>query len=159
MVAVGVLKVLDCSIFAGAAGMVHFELGSEPIVSTFHVLNSQGKDFRLRANDKIMILDCGGGIIDAACISIEPIDAENESSNNNGGFKYNLSELHHGDGIRAGGLDVDKAFVELLTKLLPNDIIEPIVTNQPAQWMRQKQKFVLATFSCPLCIGFVKEED
>eukprot|EP01083_Nonionella_stella_P274819 933089_1 len=34
---------------ASSAGMVHFELGSEPIVSTFHVLNSQGKDFRLRA--------------------------------------------------------------------------------------------------------------
>merc|ERR1712130_436494 len=122
---------------ARQAGMKHFELGSEPIVSTFHVLNAQGKDFRLRTNDKIMILDCGGGTIDAACIEIQSAS-------------FDLSELHHGDGIRCGGLDVDKEFVKILNELLPNDIIDPIKTSQPAQWMRQKQEFVLAKFSCPL---------
>eukprot|EP01083_Nonionella_stella_P172601 592889_1 len=122
---------------AREAGMKHFELGSEPIVSTFHVLNAQGKDFRLKPSDKIMILDCGGGTVDAAMLQIESAQGD-------------LSELHHGDGIRAGGLDVDKEFITLLSELLPNDIIDPIKTSQPAQWMRQKQEFVLAKFSCPL---------
>ena len=95
---------------AKKSGMKHFELGTEPIVSTFHVLNSQGKDFRLKAHDKIMILDCGGGTIDAACIEIES-------------SQYDLSELHHGDGIRAGGLDVDKKFIDLVHELLPDDVV------------------------------------
>ena len=95
---------------AKGAGMKHFELGSEPIVSTFHVMNAQGKDFRLRPHDKIMILDCGGGTIDAACIEIQST-------------QFDLSELHHGDGIRAGGLDVDNEFMKLLNELLPEDVV------------------------------------
>ena len=95
---------------ARKAGMARFELGSEPIVSTFYVLNTQGKDFRLRAHDKLMILDCGGGTIDAACIEIET-------------SSWDLSELHHGDGIRAGGLDVDKKFIDLIQNLLPEDVV------------------------------------
>eukprot|EP00484_Ammonia_sp_Unknown_P025435 CAMPEP_0197023852 /NCGR_PEP_ID=MMETSP1384-20130603/4488_1 /TAXON_ID=29189 /ORGANISM="Ammonia sp." /LENGTH=655 /DNA_ID=CAMNT_0042452133 /DNA_START=127 /DNA_END=2097 /DNA_ORIENTATION=- len=121
---------------ARKAGMEHFELGSEPIVSTFYVMNAQGKEFRLRKNDKIMILDCGGGTIDAACIEIQS-------------SSYDLSELHHGDGIRAGGLDVDRKFGELLAELLPTDIVSKVQTKQPAQWMRQRNEFVLAKFSVP----------
>ena len=120
---------------ARKAGMKHFELGSEPIVSTFHVLNSKGKDFSLKPHDKIMILDCGGGTIDAACIEVESKD-------------YDLSELHHGDGIRAGGLDVDQKFIDTLNQLLPKNIIDPIKTKQPPQWMRQKQEFIMSKFTC-----------
>eukprot|EP01084_Bolivina_argentea_P255730 430259_1 len=122
---------------ARKAGMTHFELGSEPIASTFHVLNCKGSQFKLRTNDKIMILDCGGGTIDVACITVES-------------DKFDLSELHHSDGIRAGGLDVDTQFEYLLSELLPKDVINTIKTCQPHQWIRQKQEFVLAKFSCPL---------
>ena len=79
---------------ARKAGMKHFELGSEPIVSVFYVINALKQDMKLQANDKLMILDCGGGTIEVACIEIQST-------------QFDLSELHHGDGIRAGGLDVD----------------------------------------------------
>eukprot|EP01083_Nonionella_stella_P311725 1112457_1 len=124
---------------AKQAGMKHFELGSEPIVSTFHVLNcQQSGDFRLRPHDKLCILDCGGGTIDAACIEIQSKE-------------YDLSELHHGDGIRCGGLDVDRKFTDLLHELLPKEeIVDVVKSKQPGQWMRQKQEFVLAKFQVPL---------
>ena len=86
------------------------ELASEPIVSTFHVLNAQGKDFKLKQNDNFLVLDCGGCTIDAACFTI--------TSQN-----MDLSEPHLGEGIRAGGLDVDEKFQELLCELLPKEII------------------------------------
>ncbi len=35
-----------------------------------------------------------------------------------------LKELHHGDGLRCGSLDVDKAFMELLPKLLGKELIK-----------------------------------
>ena len=86
-------------------------LGSEPVVSAFYVMNTdqKGGDFQIKPKDKIMILDCGGGTIDASCIEITS-------------KSHDLAELHHGDGIRAGGLDIDTKFMKLLKELLPQDI-------------------------------------
>ena len=95
---------------ARRAGMIYFSFALEPIVSVFYVLNTQGKDFRLRAGDKLVVLDCGGGTIDAACVEIET-------------SQWDLSELHHCDGIRAGGLDVDKKFIDMMQSLLPEDLV------------------------------------
>merc|ERR1719204_1772361 len=128
---------------AAAAGMKHMELGSEPVVSTFYVMNSsqKGGDFQIKAKDKILILDCGGGTIDAACIQI---------TNRN----HDLAELHYGDGIRAGSLDIDDKFMALLRELLPSDIIEPIESQKTGEWTRQRQEFVTAKFSVPFELEF-----
>ena len=80
---------------AQKAGMKHFELALEHIVS---------KDLKLRAYDSIMMLNCGAATVDAACIEIES-------------SSYDLSELNHGDGIRAEGLGVDQEFIKLFRQL------------------------------------------
>jgi len=137
---------------AHKAKMTNMELGSEPVVSAFYVMNSnqKGGDFQIRQRDKIMILDCGGGTIDASCIEITS-------------KSHDLAELHHGDGIRAGGLDIDTKFMNLLGDLLPEDVIAPVQRQQAAQWMRQRQEFVQAKFTVeydledfwnvPFCFG------
>ena len=101
------------------AGMAHMELGSEPIMSTFHVLNEHWKDFPLKQNDNFLVLDCGGGTIDAACIKIVSKNMD-------------LRELHHGEGIRTDGLDVDEKFLGLLGELLPKEIIGMLLRHTPS---------------------------
>ena len=92
------------------AKMTNMELGSEPVAAAFYVMNTMqnGSDFQIKPKDKIMILDCGGYTVDALCIEIKKTG--------------DLAELHHGDGIRAGGLDIDTKFMKLLKELLPSDI-------------------------------------
>lgn len=119
---------------AKQSGMKYFALGLEPIVSTFYVLNTQGKDFNLRRRNQLLVLDCGGGTIDAACIEI--------TSENN-----DLSELHYGDGILTGGLKVDQEYLNLMSKLFDKEIINSVKSKQPAQWIRQRQEFVMAKFT------------
>eukprot|EP01084_Bolivina_argentea_P124749 221038_1 len=110
--------------------MIHFELGSEAIASIFHVLNAQGKDFRLQKDEKVIVLDCGGGTIDASCISMKS--------------SFDLLELPFGDSIRTNELEIVKEFMKLLCELLPSDII-----IDSDQWKRQKQEFILAKNQCP----------
>ena len=114
---------------ARKAGMRKFELASEPTVATFYVMNTQGKDFRLKAHDKLMILDCGGGTIDAACIEVST-------------SQWDLTELYHGDGIRAGGLDVDHEFQKLLHQLLPDHIISYEYISQKSDTFNPKGLYI-----------------
>eukprot|EP01084_Bolivina_argentea_P057305 104706_1 len=74
---------------ARAAGMKYFSLGSEPICTVFHVL--QGTDIQIKNNksnaNQFIVLDCGGGTIDASMVSIED--------------QY-INELHFGEGLFTG---------------------------------------------------------
>ncbi len=79
----------DC---ACKAGMKYFSLGSEPTCTVFHVLNNT--DIKLNSklgNNQFIVLDCGGGTVDASCVEIRADTGQ-------------VNELHFSEGIRCGGL-------------------------------------------------------
>eukprot|EP01083_Nonionella_stella_P067552 178741_1 len=117
------------------SGVTHFELCSECVASAFHVLSMSTQD--LGNIDEMLVLDCGGCTVDGSYIR-------------RGSREYELYEFRYGDGLRAGSLDIDSKFVRLLDELLPKHITSRVRSEQPAQWVRQKNEFVLAKLSCPL---------
>eukprot|EP01084_Bolivina_argentea_P100045 179718_1 len=118
------------------SGMKYFELGSEPVVSAFHVVSDTDWTQNEQKENKFIVLDCGGATIDASCIQI----LDN---------KY-IKELHFSDGIRCGGLDIDNKFIKIIQHLLPKHLINKIKKERPGQWIRQRHEFSMAKFNVPL---------
>eukprot|EP01084_Bolivina_argentea_P068184 124095_1 len=119
--------------------IIHYELCLASIAATFDLLNGfHGNICKWKTNDKVIVLDCGASKIDAACIKIESVS-------------FDISEIHGTLGIEGGSLNIDNEFMDLLTELLPNDIIDAV--KGTPDWTRQTQEFVLAKMSCPLDLG------
>ncbi len=54
------------------AGMTHCQLGLEPIVATFYVLNNPKTEIDIEKGKNLVILDCGGGTVGKFYIYISP---------------------------------------------------------------------------------------
>eukprot|EP01084_Bolivina_argentea_P068512 124718_1 len=118
------------------SGMKHYELALEPIVSICHILTMQ-KNNDFKSNDKILVLDCGGSTVDAACVKFDSKSIDE-------------SALSYCDSIMVGGRNVDQEFLKLFNQLLPKDVIETIKISHPIQWLKQKEEFQWSKFSCPV---------
>ena len=116
---------------AKEAGMVYFSLGSEPVCTAFHVLQNCDIKLNSRGPTRFIVLDCGGGIVDAAYIQVSE-------------DKHNIQQLHYSEGIRAGGLDIDDKFEEILQKLLSTEIYE--LMGNKAFWVKQRAEFMASKF-------------
>eukprot|EP01084_Bolivina_argentea_P295569 508905_1 len=104
---------------ATTAGMNNFEMVRESTAPIFH------PDITAKFRDKenIMILDCGGNTTQATVIKINSKWLQ-------------TSEIMYCDHVAVGSEDVDKEFMNVLQKLLPEE-----VTCSAVQWIRQKEKF------------------
>ena len=121
---------------ARRAGMRHFALGSEPICTVFHVLQKCEVKLSQRANSKtkFVVLDCGGGTVDASCVEVSA-------------DKQGISELHFGEGLFCGGLAIDDKFNALLKQMLPRPLLHKV---RKGDWVRQRHIFVASKFTLPL---------
>ena len=125
---------------ARKAGMIELELGMEPVTSTFYALNADKENIRISSGSKFIVLDCGGGTIDASCMKIVNINND-------------MSELYHGDGIMCGGLKVDQKFLEYFEELFPKDIILKGKVKKPGHWVKQRKEFVQSRWFVPYDLG------
>ena len=128
------------------AGMIDFELGMEPITSTFYALNVSKQGMKMKRNTKFIVLDCGGGTIDAACMKASKINNDEDTF-------IELGELFHGDGIMCGGLKVDHKFLEYFEELFPKDIILKGKIDKPGHWIEQRNQFVHSRWFVPYDLG------
>ena len=121
---------------ARKAGMRYFSLGSEPICTVFHVLQNCDIKINNKGMNKFIVLDCGGGTIDASCIEVS-------------GDRQSINELNFSETLFCGGLKVDEKFMKLLKELLPQELLLSM-DNKPGEWVRQRHEFVNAKFTVPV---------
>ncbi|ETN98369.1 hypothetical protein RFI_39141, partial [Reticulomyxa filosa] len=69
----------------------------------------------------------GGGTIDAACLKFLEDGI--------------MSETHHRDGLKIGGIAVDQAFEALLSDIFGDSVIHDFQENNPQAWLQQRNEF------------------
>ncbi|ETO09640.1 hypothetical protein RFI_27737 [Reticulomyxa filosa] len=144
-------------------GMHHVEICFESIAATFDVINTQkdesneSKRLKFVKDDQIVLLDMGGGTIDAACLKFLDDGM--------------MEETRHRDGLKIGGAAVDQAFEALLSNIFGDTIIPKFQkelkkkcanfifmvfdarTNKksnPQAWLQQKYTFWSSKHSLPV---------
>ncbi|ETO29539.1 hypothetical protein RFI_07578 [Reticulomyxa filosa] len=141
--------------------MQHIEICFEPIAAAFAVVSqSKSKDSdeakRLKFHkgfekiyvyvymEQIVLLDMGGGTVDAACLTF--VDEER------------MAETHHREGLNIGGITVDLAFEALLSKIFGESIIRKFQEKKrksqqnkrnSESWLEQRNEFWRAKHSLP----------
>ncbi|ETO24161.1 heat shock protein HSP70 [Reticulomyxa filosa] len=123
-----------------SCGMHHVEICFESIAATFAVIShsqsrevDETKRLRFFEDDQVVLLDMGGGTIDAACLTF----LEDEK----------MAETHHRDGLDIGGMMIDQAFEDLLADIFGSAVISEFQQNNPQAWLQQRNEFWTAKHS------------
>ena len=78
--------------------------------------NTPGNNDTILSNKKYILIDSGGGTVDIACHQF---------------FSDGVKELHHPSGGAWGDINVDKAFIKILSDILGNDLYNKIKKRKP----------------------------
>eukprot|EP01083_Nonionella_stella_P070009 187029_1 len=111
------------------AGMTHHVIGLEPEFALFCMAKADQAEFlETDSNEISMVLDCGGGTVDATCIEIIA-----------GGPK--MEETLPRKGIDMGSLDIDEEYYKMLEGVLGREFIAQFQREQPHHWNSLQTSF------------------
>eukprot|EP01083_Nonionella_stella_P231682 817945_1 len=104
------------------AGMTDHVIGLEPEFALFCMSKVDEADFLDSDESRIsIVLDCGGGTVDATCIEIV-------------GGGATMEETLPRKGIDVGSLDLDKEYYRMLEGVLGSEFIAQFKQEQPHHW-------------------------
>eukprot|EP01083_Nonionella_stella_P300520 1026470_1 len=104
------------------AGMIHHLIGLEPEFALFCMSKADEADFLDTDQNRIsMVLDCGGGTVDATCVEIIAGGAQ-------------MEETLPRKGIDVGSLDIDDEYYRMLEGVLGKAFIGQFQEEQPHHW-------------------------